>query len=72
MAITSKSSKAYLQRSGIIPSLPANLPVFHFGANKINDLPLAAPFPLPEFEAISQGDPSPDRGATTEWIAGAP
>ena len=71
MAVASRSAKSFLERSGLIHTIRGPLPAHSNRANKAHTETLEAPLPVPEFQAITQGEPAPDRGATEEWPFGA-
>lgn len=68
MAI-SKSARLFLERAGVKPTFRLPLPTFHPTANAVRNQPLEPPLPIAE--AISNGEPPPDRGLTKEpWPHG--
>lgn len=68
MAVASRSSKLYLERSGLVRTV-RTLPAYETGANKAHSVEVESP--LPELQALELGDPSPDRGLTEEWPNGS-
>ncbi len=70
MAGRSKSSKLFLERAGVRPTVATPHPVYATGANPAHALELSPPLPIPEYQAATQGDPVPDRGRTEEWPNG--
>ena len=70
MAAASRSAKLFLERAGLVPTLRGPLPSHDAESSAVHGLTLQSPLPLPEFQKVLRGDPSPDRGATQEWPNG--
>lgn len=70
MATRSRSSKLFLERSGIRQTIPAPHPVYYARSNPAHGLELIPPLPIPGYQAETQGSPPPDRGKTEEWPNG--
>lgn len=70
MAVRSKSSKLFMERAGLRRTVPSPHPVYAKGTSPIHTLELTPPLPIPEYQAVTQGEPRPDRGQTEEWPNG--
>lgn len=70
MAVTTKSARLFLERAEIRETKRAPMPTIEISANRVHNIPLEAPLPWPSFAQHKQGDPPPDRGATTDWPHG--
>ncbi len=66
----SRSSRAFAERAGLRLTVRGPAPVFEHLANLAHAEPVAPPLPVPEHLYPTQGNPSPDRGATEEWPHG--
>lgn len=63
----SRSSREYLQRHGIIPTLRQPMQRLNVSTLLVNSTPLNPPLPLAEEVIDAEGSPSPDRANTQLW-----
>lgn len=66
-AMILKGCRAYLERSGLMPTYRLPLPRFAGSQLTVHNEPLSAPLPDPALMYHINGDPSPDRGVTQVW-----
>jgi hypothetical protein len=63
----SRSSREFLERHGIIPTLRSPTQRLNVSDLLIRSYPLTPPLPLAEEVIHSEGTPSPDRAVTESW-----
>jgi hypothetical protein len=67
----SRSSRNYLQRLGLEPTIRRPLPTTAPDALIIHRQPVRPPLPHPTLLLPAQGAPPPDRGRTEAWPHGS-
>ena len=60
-------ARGYLERIGILGSERASIPQFVPNELRAHSIPLFPPLPPARLSGYLLGEPSPDRGQTTEW-----
>lgn len=71
MSVRSRSAKVFLERAGVRRTLRPPLPTAAPGLAPVLTVRVAAPLPLAEYQAVTLGNPPPDRGASAEWPHGS-
>jgi hypothetical protein len=71
MLTPNRSSRTFLQRTGIEPTVAGPLPTTVPANLIVHRIPLVPPQPRPALLLPTEGAPPPDRGRTDSWPFGS-